>query len=126
LTQILGFLRIAPSALPRKVIANHSEEEKRDKPEKCLKSKIGSPLIRQKLVRMSENTLMKKIANPKNKPTISPSTESNIGKIAITPPSMHTPKSSRIMILPDGRENSDEYRSTSLSMYLSRDLLDAT
>jgi len=122
---MLGSPKTALSTLPRKTTANHAEEEKRERPEQRFKLKIGSLLMKPKVVRMSESTLMKNTADPNSKPTISPLTENNSGKIANIPPSKHTLRSNRIIILPEGRVNNDEYRSTSLSMYLSNDLLDA-
>jgi len=96
------------STLPRKIIANHSEEEKRDRPEQRLKLKIGSFFIKTKLVRRSENTLTKNIANPKDVPTINPLEEGNSGKTTSIPPNKHAPKSKSIIALPDGKENNDE------------------
>jgi len=108
LSQILESLRTALRRLPKKITANHPSEEKRDNPEQRLKLNIESPFIKPKLIRMSEKTLMKNIANPKSKPTTSPLKESMNGKIANVPPSEHITSSRRINVFPDGKTNSDE------------------
>jgi hypothetical protein len=94
--------------LPRKIIANHIEDEKRDRPEQRLKLKIGSSLIKTELVRMSENKSMKNIDAPKSRLVINPLMENKSGKIESIPPRKHAPNSNKISVPPDGKVNSDE------------------